>query len=175
MYASALLLALIVAVLILLPWFYGKLNNTGFRESLLFISGAVMVLSVLDFSAANVFFAPWSGSNGLFLCVVSLAVWVRYSFSREANKRQKWKRIRPPLILFFVPFLLLAWWFGFEHLMLPGLIVYFTGVNLLFLALIQIQYRCTTLPYGLGARAVSYSSIGGEKQLGDKHSATSGR
>jgi hypothetical protein len=53
MYASALLLALVVAVLILLPWFYAKMTNAPFRKSLFALAGGILIFTIIDFSSGG--------------------------------------------------------------------------------------------------------------------------
>lgn len=141
-YAFALLLALLTLLLILIPRLYFRITNERFRKPLLALAGGIFILSTIDFSSAGIF-AIWGEAVGLGLWAIIMSVWIRYSFSRHRTKRQKWIRIRAPLLVFSIPFFILAFLFAAGNLMLPGLLAYFLGVNLLFLGFMHTHYLCS--------------------------------
>ncbi len=159
LYTVALSLALIVILLVVIPWLYRKLNHARFRQTLLAIAGAIVFLSIIDFAGAHVYFALWSGPAGLILCLILLAIWIRYSFSRKEALKEKWKRVRAALAVMSIPFLVMAWLFVFQNLVLPGLIVYFFGVHILFVGLVHIQYRFVSLPPADEQSAAAYKVL----------------
>ena len=146
MYTMVLLLALVSAMLVLIPPFYSQLSKKRFRQSLLILSFGAVVLTFKEFSSGYLFLAPWSGLNGLIVWLVFMVCWIWYSLSTQTARRQKWKRIRVPLLVFSIPFMFMAWLYAFDHLYLPGLMVYLVGVQILFVGLLQIQYRFASLP-----------------------------
>jgi len=139
MYSAALLLALFVALLILFSPLYRNVTRARLWKFLLGWSGGVCVLSLIDFSAGSGI-RLWGGKYSFGIWLILMAVWIRYGFSRKVTNREKWMRIRSPLIVFSVPFFILALVFTLEHLRLPGLLVYFIGVNSLFLGVLQLPY-----------------------------------
>src|SRR5262249_30082867 len=76
----------------------------------------------------------------LVIWLTLMAVWIRYGFFGRDTKREKWKWIRSRVTVFSVPFFVLAFMFTLNHLMLPGLLVYFIVVNFLFLGFLHIPY-----------------------------------
>lgn len=137
MYSASLLLALFVAFVVLFPPLYRKVTTGRFGKFLLIWSGGVFALSLIDFSAAGTDLGLWRGTVGLVIWLVLMIAWLRYRFSRQVTRRKKWVRIRSSLIVFSVPFFVLAIMYGFDNLNLPGLLAYFLGVNFLFLGVLQ--------------------------------------
>jgi uncharacterized membrane protein len=145
-YAMALLLAFLVLLLIAVPRLYSKVNEERVRKPLLGLAGAIFILSIIDFAVSVGLFPVWEGGTKLASCALITGLWIYYSFSRQQSKRQKWARIRPPLLVFSTPFLIMAFLFVFQRLVgLPGLMAYFVGITLLFLGLTQLQYRLSPL------------------------------
>lgn len=145
-YGMALLLALLVLVLIAVPRLYSKVGEERLRKPLLGLAGAIFVVSTIDFSVSAGVYPVWEGATRLTLCAIFTGLWTYHSFSSQQSKRQKWARIRSPLLVFSTPFLVMAFLFAFQNLVgLPGLMAYFVGITLLFLGLTQLQYRLSPL------------------------------
>lgn len=140
-YAMALMLAAVTILIIIIPRMYPTMErNARLRKALLAIAGAVLILGIIDFSTQSGLFPVQEGVIRLTISAVILGVWIRLALSDE-KRRQKWIRIRPPLLIFSIPFYVLAVAFVFQKLVLPGLAAYFAGTNILFLGFMQLHYR----------------------------------
>ena len=135
-YCVSLMLAFVVLILILVPRLYRLLSRNRFRKAVLTLAGALLFLTITDF-ATRVGEIPFV----LITCAIITGVWFRYSLSTQLTRREKWRRrIRPALLVFVTPFLILSGMFLVQYLILIGLLVYFVGINILFFGLLQVEY-----------------------------------
>ena len=139
MYTSVLILALLAITLVVLPPLYRKLHHKRFRDVLLIVTGGFLIFTLLDFSADYVFIAPWDGHIKLVVLSVLMFVWIFHSFSKRVERRNKWKFIRASMLVFLTPLIVIAWLYAIRHLRLPGLIVFITGLHVLFFGTLQLQ------------------------------------
>lgn len=138
-YCVSLLLAFVGLMLVLVPRLYKLLLRDRVRKTVLTLAGILAFLSLIDFST-SVGIPLTEIPLRLATCAIITGVWFRYSLSTRLTRREKWRRIRPPLLVFAAPFLVSSGIFLVQYLSLIGLLVYFVGVNLLFFGLLQVEY-----------------------------------
>jgi hypothetical protein len=135
-YIALLLTAGFLGVVVLNAKPFSWFSNSRLRKLVFALVGLMFVAAVLDFSL----FEPL-GWYKVPIWLFTVIVWLRGSIFVNESFHQRWIRWRPIVLVLYTPFFLFALWSAYDERSLIGLPVFFAGLTLLMIGLVQLHWQ----------------------------------